>query len=153
VVWDGGRADSDGWGRRPAVDLARRGGAGGMGASPVVASPRMALPPFPIPPVVLRAGIGLRRRMLDVADMMLPAEGALWDFAAGMQRTKLAGVLVTAGIADALGSHARDPAEVARELELDPEATLRGVVSGHGDREELLAEFIPVCDPALLASS
>jgi hypothetical protein len=85
----------------------------------------VALPPFPIPPAVLRTAIGLRRRMFDLADMMLPAEGALWDFAAGMQRTKLAGVLVTAGIADALGSHARDPAEVARELGLDPEATLR----------------------------
>ncbi len=85
----------------------------------------MALPPFPIPPRVLRVGIALRRRVLDVSDMLLPAEGALWDFAAGMQRTKLAGVLVSAGIADALGSRARDPAELARELELDPEATLR----------------------------
>ncbi len=85
----------------------------------------MALPPFPVPPLVLRFGMGLRRRVLDVSDMLLPAEGALWDFAAGMQRTKLAGVMVTTGIADALGSRSRDPAEVARELELDPEAMLR----------------------------
>jgi hypothetical protein len=85
----------------------------------------MALPSFPVPPRVLRTLIALRRRVLDVTDMMLPAEGALWDYAAGMQRTKLAGVLVTTGIADALGSRAREPAEVARELELDPEVTLR----------------------------
>ncbi len=85
----------------------------------------MALPPFPVLPRVLSALIMLRRRVLDVSDMMLPAEAALWDCAAGMQRTKLAGVLVTAGIADALGSRARDPAELARELGLDPEVTLR----------------------------
>lgn len=56
---------------------------------------------------------------------MLPAEGALWDFIAGMQRTALAGVLVTSGLADAMGSARRDPRDLARELDLSEEVTLR----------------------------
>jgi hypothetical protein len=83
------------------------------------------LPPLPIPPAVLRAGLGLRRRLQDFADLIVPAEAALWDVTAGVQRTKLAGALVATGIADALGDDARDPADVARELGLDPGVTLR----------------------------
>jgi hypothetical protein len=83
------------------------------------------LPAYPIPQPVLRIGFGLRRRVLDLADRMLPAEAALWDAVAGMQRTKLAGVLVTSGLADALGASWRVPGEVARELELDHDVTLR----------------------------
>ncbi|HEV7941371.1 MAG TPA: methyltransferase [Solirubrobacteraceae bacterium] len=56
---------------------------------------------------------------------MLPAEAALWDFIAGMQRTKLAGVLVTSGLADAIGTARRDPRQLARELGLSEEVTLR----------------------------
>jgi len=85
----------------------------------------MPLPPFPIPWAVFRAGLALRRRVLDLADLILPAEGAMWDFAAGMQRTKLAGALVNTGLADALGESARDPAAVAADLGLDPEVTVR----------------------------
>jgi hypothetical protein len=73
----------------------------------------------------MRAGLGLRRRMLDLADALLPAEGALWDHAAGMQRTMLGGVLVSSGLADALGEARREPAELARELGLDAVVTLR----------------------------
>ena len=62
---------------------------------------------------------------LVIADRMLPAEAALWDFTAGLQRTKLAGVLVTSGLADALGGGARDAREVARELGLSEDVTLR----------------------------
>jgi len=83
------------------------------------------LPPFPIPNTAIRAGLALRSGVLGLADRMLPAEAALWDFAAGMQRTKLAGVLVTSGLADALGAGARDAREVARELGLSEEVTLR----------------------------
>ncbi|HEY5195013.1 MAG TPA: methyltransferase [Solirubrobacteraceae bacterium] len=85
----------------------------------------MALPPFPVPNVVARTGLALRSGVLGLADRMLPAEAALWDFTAGLQRTKLAGVLVTSGLADALGGDARDPCEVARELSLSEEVTLR----------------------------
>jgi O-methyltransferase len=56
---------------------------------------------------------------------MLPAEAALWDFAAGMQRTKLAGVLVTCGLADALAREPGDPVALARELGLQADVTLR----------------------------
>ena len=72
------------------------------------------LPPFPVPNPAIRAGLALRSRMLGLADRMLPAESALWDFTAGMQRTKLAGVLVTSGLADALGARERDVRDVAQ---------------------------------------
>lgn len=85
----------------------------------------MPLPPYPIPQPVLRIGFALRRRVLDLADRMLPAEAALWDAVAGMQRTKLAGVLVTSGLADALSARPRVPGDLARELELDPDVTAR----------------------------
>jgi O-methyltransferase domain len=83
------------------------------------------LPPFPVPNAAVRAGLALRNGVLGLADRMLPAEAALWDFAAGMQRTKLAGVLLTSGLADALGAGARDARELAAELGLSEEVTLR----------------------------
>jgi hypothetical protein len=73
----------------------------------------------------MRAGLALRNGVLGLADRLLPAEAALWDFAAGMQRTKLAGVLVTSGLADALGDEARDARELAGELGFSEEVTLR----------------------------
>jgi hypothetical protein len=85
----------------------------------------VSLPPFPVPNAIVRAGLTLRSGMLGLADRMLPAEAALWDFTAGLQRTKLAGALVTSGLADALGGDARDPREFAGELSLSEEVTLR----------------------------
>jgi O-methyltransferase domain len=83
------------------------------------------LPPFPVPYAVVRTGLALRSRVLGLADRLLPAEAALWDFTAGMQRTKLAGALVTSGLADALGTDTRDARELAAELDLSEEVTLR----------------------------
>jgi len=85
----------------------------------------MPLPALPIPRGAMRAGLALRSAVLDLADRVLPAEAALWDFTAGMARTKLAGVLVTSGLADALGGQGRDAREVARELGLSEDVTLR----------------------------
>jgi hypothetical protein len=73
----------------------------------------------------MRAGLALRSGVLGLADRLLPAEAALWDLAAGMQRTKLAGVLVTSGLADALGGGARHPHDLAGELGLSEEVTQR----------------------------
>jgi hypothetical protein len=78
-----------------------------------------------VPIAAIRAGLALRGGVLGLADRLLPAEAALWDFTAGMQRTRLAGVLVTSGLADALGTRARDAREVARELGLSEDVTLR----------------------------
>jgi hypothetical protein len=83
------------------------------------------LPPLPIPRAAMRAGLALRSGVQSLADRMLPAEAALWDFTAGMQRTKLAGVLVTSGLADAMGTAARDSRKLARELGLSEDVTLR----------------------------
>lgn len=85
----------------------------------------MPLPPFPVPMAAVRTALALRGGVQGLADRLIPAEAALWDFTAGMQRTKLAGMLVTSGLADALGSGARDAADVARELGLSEEVTLR----------------------------
>lgn len=85
----------------------------------------MRLPPFPVPLAVMRSALEARRRVLDLADAGLPGEAALFDLVMGLQRTKIAGVLVTSGLADALGAEARDPADVARELELDSDVTIR----------------------------
>jgi hypothetical protein len=82
----------------------------------------------------VRIGLGLRHRLLDVADLLVPVEGALWDLTAGMQRTSLAGVLVSSGLADSLGDRARDPHELAAELDLDPEVTLRLLRTAAGAR-------------------
>ena len=85
----------------------------------------MPLPPVPLPFGPTRRGLAARQRMLDLVDAVVPVEGALFDLAAGMQRTKLAGVLVTSGLADALGTRSRPAAELAQELGLDGAVTQR----------------------------
>ena len=66
--------------------------------------------------------------MLNVVNGALPAEvGLLTDVVFGLQKTKIAGVLVSSGIADALGEGSSAPADLARELGLNPEMTVRVV--------------------------
>lgn len=55
----------------------------------------------------------------------MPAEIALWDITAGVQRTQIAGLLVTSGIADTLDRRSRYSEDVARELGLDVTVTHR----------------------------
>jgi hypothetical protein len=83
------------------------------------------LPPFPIPPAVMRGALTVRLGMFELADRIAPPEGALWDLVAGQQRTKLAGLLVTSGLADALGERQRDPRDLAGELGLSEDVTRR----------------------------
>jgi len=81
---------------------------------------------LPEPPtVVLKAALRARRRLLDAVDRGVPAEVALIDLSWGLQRTAVAGALVTSGLADALGERRRTPAELAAELGLDPDVTRR----------------------------
>lgn len=47
------------------------------------------------------------------------------DVALGLQRTKIAGALVSSGMADALVKEPRYPVELAQELALDPDVTIR----------------------------
>src|SRR6202022_3085810 len=70
-------------------------------------------------------GLGARRRVIDLADAGLPGEAALFELTLGLQRTKIAGTLVTSGMADALGEDSRDPADLARELGFDPDVATR----------------------------
>jgi O-methyltransferase domain len=85
----------------------------------------MPLPPFPVPLALLRAVLSGRQRLLDAVDLVVPVEAALWDYTNGLQRTKLAGALVTSGLADALGDRWRTPSQLADELGLEQDATAR----------------------------
>lgn len=86
----------------------------------------MSSPKLPVSLWVARAMIGARRRVSDLADAALPAEiPLLFDVVYGLQKTKIAGVLATSGLADALGTGSRDPVELAHELGLDPDVTTR----------------------------
>jgi hypothetical protein len=94
----------------------------------------MPLPQLPVPPAILRAGLRVRSRLLDLLDLVLPAEAALWELSGGMQRTALAGALVDSGIANALGDRRLTAEQVAAELELDPEVTARVLGAAVGAR-------------------
>lgn len=86
----------------------------------------MRLPFPPVPLSVARTIFGARRRLLDVADAAVPGEVALFlDVVSGLQKTKIAGVLVSSGLADAFGSDSHNPLELARQLGLDPDVTTR----------------------------
>jgi hypothetical protein len=86
----------------------------------------MRLPALPLPLPVARAVLAARRRVLDLADALVPGEAALlFDVVFGLQKTKIAGVLVSSGLADALGADRRDPVELAHNLGLDPDVTIR----------------------------
>jgi hypothetical protein len=57
--------------------------------------------PVPLPLSVARGILGTRRRVLDLADALVPGEAALLlDVVFGLQKTKIAGVLVSSGLAD-----------------------------------------------------
>ena len=86
----------------------------------------MRFPALPLPLPVARAILGARGRVLDLADAAVPGGIALFsDVVFGLQKTKIAGVLVSSGLADALGKDSHDPVELAHELGLDPDVTIR----------------------------
>lgn len=93
----------------------------------------MPLPAIPVPLGVARAALRVRQRLLNVVDAGVPAEVALFDLAWGMQRTKLAGALVTSGLADA-SDGTRDPAALASRLGLDADVTCRVIDAAVGAR-------------------
>jgi len=85
----------------------------------------MRIPPVSVPPAVLRSALRSRARLQNLVDRGVPAEVALLDLTWGVQRTAVAGALVTSGLADALGGDSRHPAELADELGLDRDVTVR----------------------------
>ncbi len=94
----------------------------------------MPLPPLPVPYAAFRMVVGARSRLQALADRLVPAEAALWDFTAGMQRTKLAGALVESGIADVLAAGPRDPGALASELGLSEDVTIRVLCAAAASR-------------------
>lgn len=86
----------------------------------------MRLPALPLPLSVARAVLGVRRWVLNLADAVVPGEFSLvFDVTLGLQKLKVAGVLVSSGIADTLGDAPQHPAQLAHNLKLDPDVTVR----------------------------
>ncbi|QUR68783.1 methyltransferase [Mycobacterium spongiae] len=95
----------------------------------------MRFPAVPLPLWVARAALGARRRVVELVDAAVPGEIVLFlDIASGLQKTKIAGALVSSGLADALGKNSRDPVELARELGLDPDVTIRIIGAASASR-------------------
>lgn len=95
----------------------------------------MRVPAFRLPLWTARAVLGARRRVLDLADIPVPGEFALFfDVTFGLQKLKIAGALVSSGLADALGKRAHDPVELAHQLGLDPDVTVRIVNAASASR-------------------
>lgn len=95
----------------------------------------MRFPTLPLPLSVARAVFGVRRRVVDLADAAVPGEFTLFsDVAFGLQKLKIAGVLVSSGLADAVGKGSSDPVELAHQLGLDPDVTVRIVNAATGSR-------------------
>ncbi|MFI5506851.1 methyltransferase [Mycobacterium sp. NPDC051804] len=85
-------------------------------------------PAISVPLWAARRMLSARDRMLNVVEATLPGEVALLvDVVFGMQKTMIAGVLVSSGIADVLGTGARTPGDLARDLGLNPDMTCRFV--------------------------
>jgi hypothetical protein len=83
-------------------------------------------PPFPLPRSVASRLLATRDRLMAIANAPFPGEVALLlDVVFGLQKTKIAGLLVSSGIADALGEHSRAAVDLARELGLHPDMTVR----------------------------
>ena len=94
----------------------------------------MRFPRFPLPMSVARGVTNARNRVFDLGDAVIPGGVALFDLVFGLQRTKIAGVLVSSGLADALGRDSRDPVELAQELGLDPDVTTRVIEAAVASR-------------------
>jgi hypothetical protein len=94
----------------------------------------MRFPRFPLPMSVARGVTNARNRVFDLGDAVVPGGVALFDLVFGLQRTKIAGVLVSSGLADALGRDSRDPVELAQELGLDPDVTTRVIEAAVASR-------------------
>jgi hypothetical protein len=95
----------------------------------------VSLPTLPLPLSIARGVFSARRRVLDLADAAVPGEFALFsDVLVGLQKLKVARVLVSSGLADALGKDSRHPVELAHQLGFDPDVTIRIVNAAIGSR-------------------
>jgi urease gamma subunit len=83
---------------------------------------------------MVRGLLATRSRLLDIADAALPGEVVLFYLVWGMQATRIAGALTSSGLADAIGDGPRSPADLARRLNLDVEATSRVIDAAVGVR-------------------
>ncbi len=87
--------------------------------------------PSPPLPVVL-ATLALRRRLKQLADLLVPPEIAMLDLGEGTAGVQVAATIAELGIADLLASGAMTSAQIAAQIGSDPQTThrlLRGAVS------------------------
>jgi hypothetical protein len=82
--------------------------------------------PAPPPAFVVRCVLGVRRFLLRLADLLCPAQLALFDHCTGLASTALLGVAARYGIADYLAQHGPSAAPaIARDLRLNADALHR----------------------------
>jgi predicted transcriptional regulator len=79
---------------------------------------RAALPRRPPTPLA-RGALALRRRLLALADSVVPPQFALFDLTVADGRARALATIADLGIPDALGSRRRTAESLARELNLD----------------------------------
>jgi hypothetical protein len=91
------------------------------------AEPGISAAPFPdAPPAfAIRAALGLRYALHWLADRVVPAEVATFDFAAGIARTQIVTLLARHGIPDMLAEEPLTSEEIARRKGLHPDALHR----------------------------
>jgi len=82
------------------------------------------LPDAP-PGFLLRFGMGLRRALLRLADLLTPAHIAVMERSIGLSYTAMLSVVTRAGIAELLDSGAQSAEQLAQNTRLDADAVLR----------------------------
>lgn len=94
-----------------------------------LARPGAILPPRP----VARAALALRRRLVALADAVVPPQLVLFEQAIGVGRTQLLRTAARLGLADRLAGGPRSAGELAREVGVDADAlhrALRALAAG-----------------------
>ncbi|MGA9525191.1 MAG: methyltransferase, partial [Myxococcaceae bacterium] len=83
--------------------------------------------PLPTPPpnFVLNAVFALRRLLLRLADLVVPAHLAMFEQSTGIARTHTLGAVARHRLVDHLGDEALTSEELARRAHVDPDATHR----------------------------
>jgi O-methyltransferase domain len=79
----------------------------------------------PPPALAVRGVLGLRRRLMSLADRLVPAQAALFDLSVGMARTQIAGTLAELRVADELAKGPATAEELAVRLGVSADALHR----------------------------
>ncbi|MBX7159637.1 MAG: hypothetical protein K1X95_05030 [Acidimicrobiia bacterium] len=90
---------------------------GGLAVPVELFGGRLKLPPISPPGFLVGTGLELRRRLLRLADRILPPEIAVLDHAAGLAEAAVLGAIVELGVADHIVDAPRSAADLAEVIE------------------------------------